>query len=58
MNFKQIAIPINVGGIVLMFKQYQNDGDWICMASDECIKDIELLTKSAYAAAIKARDSK
>ena len=48
MNFKQIAIPVEMGNVVLMFKQYQKNGDWLCTASDEFIKDLEFLTQTDY----------
>lgn len=40
-----IEVPLSNGGhIRLMFKQFQANGDWICLATDECMTDmVELL---------------
>ena len=43
MDFRQIVIPITTGHIVLMFKQYQKNGDWVSIASDEAMEDITVL---------------
>ena len=42
MNFVPVYISLPGGyQAKLMFRQYQRGGDWICMASDEYITDLQ-----------------
>lgn len=41
---KQITVPLKNGYAQLMFKQYEPNGDWICVASNECLTDLKNLS--------------
>lgn len=42
MNFTPIVITLPNGyKAKLLFRQYQQQGDWICQVSDECITDLQ-----------------